>query len=76
MLIKIAPEFQLRARIPICINIGLDSNIWKDKVRIPICIKMGVDLQYLEGYDNNSNAFTNRARIQLFEKIRSENQCV
>ena len=33
-------------------------------------IKIGLEFQCLEGQENNSNAYRNRARIAVFERIR------
>ena len=37
-------------------------------------IPVGPESLCLEGYDQNFNIYRNRARIPMFETIRSENQ--
>ena len=39
---------------------------------MPMFIKTGQEFQCLEGYDQNSNAHRNRARIPLFGRKRWE----
>ena len=42
------------------------------RIRIPVFIKIGSEFQYLEGQGQNSNSYKNKARIPVFEKIRSD----
>ena len=55
-------------------------------MRIPMFIKLGPEFICVEGYDQNSHVYNNRARIPVFikvrqkipvsERIRSELQCI
>ena len=39
-----------------------------------MCIEIGPEFHCLEGENNNSNAYRNKARIAMFGRIRSELQ--
>ena len=55
---------------------GKYLSIWKDKIRIPIFIKKG---QYSYVWKDKIRFpvfIGNRAKISMFGRIRSENQCV
>ena len=43
-------------------------------MRIPMFIKVGPEFKCVEGYDQNSHVYNNRARIPVFIKVRQEFQ--
>ena len=43
-------------------------------MRIPMFIKLRAEFKRVEGYDQNSHVYNNRARILVFIKVRQEFQ--
>ena len=43
-------------------------------MRIPMLLKLGQEFKCVEGYDQNSHVYNNRARIPVFIKARQEFQ--